>query len=93
MLGSNQDGTVVSKVRLYTIPTFIKVKHLVARVASNVFGRVWTPLLCQLVLELFVCLFLQHASRWRHVSYCCELHRLHREDMSFLRTYFFSVIL
>ena len=35
MHGSTQDGIVLSRVQLYTIPTFIKVKHLVARVASN----------------------------------------------------------
>lgn len=89
MHGSNQDGIVLSRVRLFTFPAFIKVEHLVVGVASSVFGRASTALLCRLVLKLFVCLFLQHASRWRHVSYCCELHRLYRGDMSYFRTYFF----
>ena len=38
----------------------------------NVFARVCTALLYRLVRILFICLFLQHESRWRHVSFWRE---------------------
>lgn len=43
--------------------------------------------LCQLVHRSFMCLFLQHESKWRHVSFWFwhDGHRLHKGDMSCLR--------
>ena len=44
--------------------------------------------LCQFVRRLFTCLFLQHESKRRHVSFWHDGHRLHKGDMSCLRKCF-----
>jgi len=42
-------------------------------------------LLYQLVrTRLFTCLFLQHASMWKHASFWWQMHRLHNGDLPFL---------
>ena len=48
-------------------------------------------LLCLLGLRLFRCLFVQHESRWRHVSFCLREHKLHNVEMSCLKACFMVV--
>ena len=44
--------------------------------------------LCRFVSRLFMCLFLQHERKWRHVSFWHDGHGLHRGHMSCLRMCF-----
>ena len=44
--------------------------------------------LCRFVSRLFMCLFLQHERKWRHVSFWHDGHGLHRGHMSYLRKCF-----
>jgi hypothetical protein len=37
------------------------------------------------VFRLFMCLLVQHDSKWRHVSFWWDVHRLQVGDMSCLR--------
>lgn len=67
--GSNHEGMVLSCVQFVVLPTFINVKHWVFRWANNVLVSAWIALLWRFVLRLFLCLFLQHECRCRHVSF------------------------
>ena len=71
---------------------FINVKHLVVGWANNVFANACVVLLCQLVLKLFMCLFVQHDSSWRYVLNYWDVHRLHNGNMSRLRTCFLLLL-
>ena len=53
---------------------------------SSVRSLVLLALSCVFALRLFMCLFVQHDSRWKHVSFWRDVHRLHVGDMSCLRT-------
>jgi uncharacterized membrane protein YcaP (DUF421 family) len=46
-----------------------KVIQQVMGWASSVFTSACTALLCWFVLILFMCLLVQHDSRWRHVQF------------------------
>jgi len=48
-----------------------------------------TALLCRLVRRLFMCLFVQHDSKWRQLSFSFNGHRLHSGEISCLRICFF----
>ena len=76
---------MLSSVQSLMLPTLIRVEQSVGGWASSVFASACTTLLCQFVLRLFMFLFVQHDSRWRHVSFWWDLHRLHVGDMSCLR--------
>ena len=54
------------------------------------FAYAYNALLCWFVLRLFMCLLMQHDSRWRHVSLWWDVHRLHVGDMSYLSVCFFG---
>ena len=78
---NNDQGMVLSGVCSLVLLAFIRVKHQVAGWASNVFASACTTLLCWFILRLFMCLFVQHDNRWRHVSFCRDVHRLHVGNM------------
>ena len=52
--------------------------------ASSVITSAFIALLCWFVLKFFMCLLVQFDSRWRHVSFWWDVHRLHVGDMSCL---------
>ena len=54
------------------------------------FASVRTTLLWRFVLRLFMCLLMQHNSRWRDVSFWWDVHRLNVGNMSCLRMCFFG---
>ena len=54
------------------------------------FASTCITLLCWFVLRLFMCLLVQHDSRWRHVSLWWDVCRLNVGDMSCSRMCFFS---
>lgn len=58
------------------------------RWASRVLAIACNALLWWLVHRLLMCLFVQHESRWRHVSFWRDVQRLLRGDVSGLRTCF-----
>ena len=60
----------------------IRVKQQVVVWASSVFASAWTTTLCWFVLRLFMCVLMQHDSRWRHVSFWWDVH--HVGDMAYL---------
>ena len=60
---------VLSGVQFVVILTFINLKHWIFRWANNVLVSAWIVLLWRFVLRLFICLFLQHECRCRHVSF------------------------
>ena len=53
------------------------------------FASAYNTLLCRLVLRLFMCLSVQHDSRWRHVSFWRDMHMLHVGNTSCLKMWFF----
>jgi hypothetical protein len=59
---------VLSGMRSLMLPALIMLKQRVVEWASSVFASVCIDLLCRFVLRLFMCLLVQHDSRWRHVS-------------------------
>jgi hypothetical protein len=67
----------------------IGVKHLVVGISSNLLVSACIALLCQLDPRLITCLFVQHDRKWRHLSFCCDVHRLHKGDMSCSRRYYY----
>ena len=69
------------------------VKHLVVDWARRLLANACTALLYLLVLRLFICSFVKHESRWRHVSFCCRKHKLHSGEMSWFRVCFFRKLL
>lgn len=83
---------VLSQVWLFILPMSISVKHLVVGISSNLLASRCIVLLCQSVLRLIMCLFVQHDRKWRHLSLCCDVHRLHKGDMSCLRMYYYYVV-
>jgi hypothetical protein len=85
---NNHDGMVLLGDLSCCFLTFVSVKHLVVGWANNAFAKACSTLLWQLFLVLLTCLFLQHESSCRHVSFCWKVHKLHVGDMYFLRTYF-----
>jgi hypothetical protein len=66
---SSHEGMVLSSVRSLMLPAWIRVNKRVVGWAISVFASVCTTLLCQFILELVMCLLVQHDSRWRHVSF------------------------
>ena len=87
--GSSHEGMVLSGVRSLMSPALIRVKQWVVGQASRFFAFVCIALLCRFVLGLFFCFLMQHDSRWRHVPFGWDVHRLHVGYMSCLRTWFF----
>ena len=85
MHGSSHEGMVLSSLRSLILRALIRVKQRVVGWASSVFASACIALLCWFVLRLFMCLLVQHDSRWRHVSFWWDVHRLHVGDMSCLR--------
>jgi hypothetical protein len=65
---------------IYILPMFTSVKHLVVACAIRVLAKVRTALLCQLPQRLLMCLFVQHAWKWRQLLFCS-----HNGDISCLR--------
>jgi hypothetical protein len=63
----------------------ITVKQQVVVCASNVFYGACIASLCQFVLKLFMCLLVRRDSKWRHVSFWWDMHRLHVGNMYCLR--------
>jgi hypothetical protein len=86
---SSHKEVVFSCVRSSSLHALVRVKHQVVGWASNVFACAFTTLLWQFALKLFMCLFVHHDRRWRHVSFWRDVHRLHVGDMSYLRMCFF----
>ena len=87
MHGSSHEGVVLYGMWSFKLLALIMVKQRVVEWASSVFASVCIALLCQFVLRLFMCLLVQHDSRWMHVSFWWDMHKLHVGDMSCLRMY------
>ena len=77
--GSTHECMVLSSVRSLMLLVFIRVKQRVVGWASSVFD---VDFWCRFVLSLFMCLIMQHSSRWRHEW---DEHNLHVGDMYCLR--------
>lgn len=83
MQGRSHDDTGFSRVWSLVLLALISVKHLVVGGAISV-AVVCVPLLLHLfVRRLFLCWFVQHDRRSRHVSFSWS------GEMSCLRTWFF----
>ena len=78
---------MLSSVRSLMLRALIKVKQWVVGWASIVFVSACIALLCRFVLRLFMFLLMQHDSRWRHVSFWWDVHKLHVEGLSYLRIF------
>ena len=65
MHGTSHEGMVLSRVQLLVLHALIRVKDRVVGCANSVFASVCIVLLCRYVFRLFMCLFMQHDSRWR----------------------------
>lgn len=76
MQRNSHESIMLLGVLLLSFPAFINVKHLVVGWARSVSTSMCATLLCLLVLKLFICLFVQHESRWRHVSLWRDVQRL-----------------
>ena len=76
---------MLSDVRSLMLPTLIKVKQWVVGCASHVFASACTALLYRFVFRLFICLVVDHDSRWRHVSFWWDVHRSYIRDISCLK--------
>jgi hypothetical protein len=63
--GSSHDGVELSGVCSLCLLSFIHVKHPMAGWANCMLGNAYVDLLYQLFLRLFMCLFVQHDSRWK----------------------------
>ena len=79
---------MLSGVQPLILQALTRVNQWVVGWASSVFVSAWIALLCWFVLRLFMCLLMQDDSRWRHVSFCWDVHRGHVEDMPCLNTCF-----
>lgn len=55
----------------------LSVKHCVVGWARSVLAIAWTILFYRFVWRLLMCLFVQHDSKCRHVSYSLSGHRTH----------------
>ena len=86
--GSSHDGMVLSGVCSLCLPAFINMKHPMVGWANSMFANACINLLYWLFLRLFMCLFVQLDSRWRHVLICWDVHGLHNGDMSCSRACF-----
>lgn len=60
--------------------------------ASSVFTTACIALLCWFVFKLFMCLVVQHESRWGHVAFSWDAHSLNVEDMFCLKMCSFLVV-
>lgn len=70
MHGRSHEGMVLSGVLLLIFPVINECK------TSSC-----TTLLCRLVCRLFICLFLQHAKRCKHLLFWRHGHRLQSGDV------------
>jgi hypothetical protein len=93
MHGSDHDGMVLLGVWSFILPVLICVKQFVVGMAFSVLASTCIALLCCLVLRLFMCLFVQHDSKWRDVSICCDVHRLYKGRYVLLKDFFLSFFL
>ena len=69
MHGNSHKGMVLSGVWSLMFMAFIRMRQRIVGWASSVFVSACTTLLCQFVLRLFMCLLMQHGSKWMHVSF------------------------
>ena len=92
MHGNSHEGMALSSLWSLMLPMLIKVKQQNVGWASSVFVNVCIALLCRFVLRLSMWLVVLHDSRWRHVSFWWNVHRLHVGDMSCLWMSFFWVV-
>ena len=69
MYGNSHEGVVFSDVRSLNSLAFMSGKHRVVGWARSLLASVCVcvVLLCLQVCRLFMCLFVQHDSRWKHV--------------------------
>ena len=86
--GKSHEGMALSGALSLMCPTLITVKHLFVGWARIVWALACTTLLCRLVQRLFMCLFVQHESKCRHVSFSRSGERLHSGEMSCLKACF-----
>ena len=77
MHGSTHKGMVLSGVRSLVLHMLVRLKHWVVGWANNVFASVCISLMCRFVLRLFICSFVQHNNKWRHVSFGRDVHRFY----------------
>lgn len=72
----------------WILPAFMSVKHLVMGWASRVATSMWTTLLCLFVRRLFMCWFIQHDRRCKHVLFSFRGHMLHTVKISYFEYVF-----
>lgn len=77
-------------MRLLKVLALLSEKHRVVGCVSRVLASACVVLLCLLVVRLFMCLFVLHDIRCRHVLLSPRLQRLHSGEMSCLSTCFSS---
>ena len=68
MHGSSHKGIEVAiRCVVFNFTGVDRVNQLIVGWCSCVYDNVCIATLCRFVLKLFMCLLLQHDSRWRHV--------------------------
>jgi hypothetical protein len=73
---------VLSGLQSLMLLTLIKVKQWVVGWTRSVFASACIALLRWFVLRFYMCLLMQHDSRWRNVSFWWDVQRLHVGNMS-----------
>ena len=79
-MGSSHVDMVLLGVQSLMLPALIRLKQHVGGLVVCSLVRAF--FVVSIFLRLFMCLLVQHDSRWRHVSFWRDVHRLHVGDMS-----------
>lgn len=67
--GNTHDGDILSRVVIFSFPAFMSVRNRVVGWGKRVLASVCIALQRLSILRLLMCLFVQHESRLRHVSF------------------------